>query len=252
MEALRRSFCRAFSRAEELVVLSGDDVNFKKIMPKISVPTITFGRGRENMYRYDITSFMEGNFAFDLYKFDNKIGSFRLRLPGAFNVHNATAAIVVAIEMGLDIDMISEAVSAFGGIPRRLEHIGYVNGRAVYYDYAHHPTEIGASVTTLKGLLGGELTVVFKPHTYSRTASLWDELCGSLSLADYIILTDIYGAREEPIPGITSENLARDIGECAAYVPDLRAAEYILKNTRGSIVLMGAGDLTEIKNQLIR
>ena len=252
IEALRSSFLRAFNRAEDLVILSGDDPNFKKIIPKISTKVITFGRSMGNTYRYDVTGFCEGNFAFDLYKFENKIGSFALHLPGAFNVHNATAAIATAIELGIDIDMIYEAVSAFRGIPRRLELIGKVFGRDVYYDYAHHPTEIGASITALRGLNCGEITVVFKPHTYSRTKSLWNEMCSSLALADYVILTDIYAAREEPISGITSENLARDIGEMAAYVQDNEAAEYILENTRGAIVLMGAGDLTEIKNQLIR
>ena len=154
--------------------------------------------------------------------------------------------------MGIDIDKIYEAVSAFRGIPRRMELIGRAFGRDVYYDYAHHPTEIGASISALRGLNCGEITVLFKPHTYSRTKSLWNETCASLSLADYVVLTDIYAAREEPIFGITSENLARDIGDVAAYVKDGEAAEYIIKNTGGAIVLMGAGDLTEIKNQLIR
>ena len=252
IEALRNSFLRAFNRADDLVILSGDDSNFKKIIPKILPKVITFGRSMGNTYRYDITGFCEGNFAFDLYKFENKIGSFALHLPGAFNLHNATAAIVTAIEMGIDIDKVCEAVSAFRGIPRRLELIGRAWGRDVYYDYAHHPTEIGASITALRGLNCGEITVVFKPHTYSRTKSLWSEMCSSLSLADYVVLTDIYAAREESIPGITSENLARDIGENAVYIKDIEAAEYIIKNTRGAIVLMGAGDLTEIKNQLIR
>ena len=252
ISSLRESFLRAFNRAEDFVILSGDDPNFKKIIPKITTKVITFGRSKGNTYRYDISSFREGNFLFDLYKFENKIGSFELHLPGAFNLHNATAAIAAALEMGIDIDRIYEAVAAFRGISRRLELIGQAFGRDVYYDYAHHPTEIGASITGLRGLCCGEITVLFKPHTYSRTKSLWNEMCSSLSIADYVILTDIYAAREEPIPGITSENLARDIGEMAAYVQDNEAAEYIMKNTRGAIVLMGAGDLTEIKNQLIR
>lgn len=251
INALHDSFLRAFNRAEELVILSGDDPNFKKIIPKITRKVVTFGRGRENTYRYDITRFREGNFGFDLYKFENKIGSFSLQIPGAFNIHNATAAIVAALEMGIEADVIAEAVSAFSGIPRRLELIGNLNGREVYYDYAHHPTEIGASITALRGLTCGELTVLFRPHTYSRTASLWDELCHALSLADRVVLCDIYAAREDPILGITSENLARDIGETATFIDENTAAEYILKNTRGTIVLMGAGDLGEIKKQLL-
>jgi UDP-N-acetylmuramate--alanine ligase len=125
-----------------------------------------------------------------------------------------------------------------------------VGGRPIYYDYAHHPTEISASLAAIRGVVKGKITLLFKPHTYSRTASLWQELCGALSLADQIIITDIYAAREEPIEGITAENLAIGVGNNAIYLPDGDAAQYILEKTEGAIVLMGAGDLTEIKRKL--
>lgn len=250
IDSLRLSFLKAMNRARDLVVISGDDQNLKKIKPKITPRTLSFGRERENDYRYEITAFNGNKNEFSVYKFDNIIGSFSLNIPGVFNVHNATAAIVTALELGIDLETIREAVAAFSGVRRRLEYLGDVRGRAVYYDYAHHPTEIGASIDAIRELYRGSITVLFRPHTYSRTASLWEDTCRALSLADYPLVCDIYPAREEPIPGVTAENLARDLG--GVYLPDEEAAEYILKNTRGAIVLMGAGDLTEIKKQLMR
>lgn len=250
IESLRLSFLKALNRARDLAVISGDDQNLKKIKTKITTRTLTFGRGQENDYRYEITAFKGEKFKFNIYKFDNIIGSFSLNIPGVFNVHNAAAAIVTALEYGIDLETVRDAVSAFTGVRQRLEHLGDVRGRAVYYDYAHHPTEIGASIDAIRGLCRGQITLLFRPHTYSRTASLWDETCRALSLADYPLVCDIYPAREEPIPGVTAENLARDCG--GVYLSDENAAEYVLRNTRGTIVLMGAGDLTEIKNQLMR
>ena len=252
LSALKESFVKALSRAEQFAVISGDDKNLRSIMPKISTDVISFGRGRDNIYRYDVTAFEEGNFLFDLYKFDNKIGSLRLNIPGVFNVHNASCAAVVALELGVDFETVRSAIASFLGIPRRLEYLGEVNGRPLYYDYAHHPTEIRASLTALRGLTKGNITLLFKPHTYTRTVSLWDELRGALSLADHTVITDIYAAREEPIEGVSGHNLAQAIGPSAVYMSDSMAAEYILNKTDGAIVLMGAGDVTEIKRQLTR
>lgn len=252
ISAIRDSFLRALSRAEDFAVISGDDINLRRIMPKIPTSCITFGRGRDNTYRYEITRFEEADFEFSIYKYGTRLGDFVLKIPGVFNIHNATAAIVTALEMGVDIEVVRQAIAEFSGIPRRLQHIGKVSGRPIYYDYAHHPTEISASLAAIRGVVRGKITLLFKPHTYSRTAGLWQELCGALSLADQIIITDIYAAREEPIEGITAENLAIGVGKGAIYLPDGDAAQYILEKTEGAIVLMGAGDLTEIKRQLTR
>ena len=252
ISAIRDSFLRALSRAEDFAVISGDDINLRRIMSKIPTSCITFGRGRDNTYRYEITRFEEADFEFSIYKYGTRLGDFVLKIPGVFNIHNATAAIVTALEMGVDIEVVRQAIAEFSGIPRRLQHIGKVGGRPIYYDYAHHPTEISASLAAIRGVVRGKITLLFKPHTYSRTAGLWQELCGALSLADQIIITDIYAAREEPIEGITAENLSIGVGNGAIYLPDGDAAQYILEKTEGAIVLMGAGDLTEIKRQLTR
>ena len=180
------------------------------------------------------------------------MGDFEINIPGAFNIHNVTAAIAVGLEYGIDAETIARALSLYRGIPRRLEYIGQHLGRPVYYDYAHHPTEIKASIDALKMLTKNQLTVVFRPHTFSRTKSLWCELCSALSEADYCLLTDIYPAREEPLEGITSEALADAIGSSASYCGDGEVIANIDLYTSGAIVLMGAGDLEEIKRNLLK
>ena len=251
IEAIRLTFAKALSRATKLSVLSGDDENLRKIIKKIKCPVVTFGSGENNDYRYFVTSFQSGGFEFSLSKHGSKIASFELKIPGVFNVHNATAAIVTALEYGIDVNTIAEAIKGYRGIPRRLEFIGMRHGRQVYYDYAHHPTEIAASINALKLLTHESITVVFRPHTFSRTKSLWNELSGALSLADYLILTDIYPAREEPVLGITSEALAGYIGQGARYCRDYDVIKILDRYTQGVIVLMGAGDLGKIKKEII-
>lgn len=250
IDALKSSFTSALSKASHMVILSGDDPNLCDVAERLSGKVVGFGGGEQNKYSYSITSFKEIGFDFDIYKFGSRIGSFELNIPGAFNVHNATAAIATALEYGIPIATISEALASFRGIPRRLEYIGSRFGRPVYYDYAHHPTEIRAAIGALKSLTGRPLTVLFRPHTYSRTQSLWREFVGALSLADYIVLSDIFAARESAIDGVSSSRLAEDIGSKAKYLPDGEILEYIDLYTKGAIVLMGAGDLEKIKKDI--
>ena len=164
---------------------------------------------------------------------------------------NAAATAACAIECGAGVSAVREALASFRGIAERLQLAGKRRGRAVYFDYAHHPTEIEASINALKLHTGGAVTVVFKPHTYSRTASLFCGFVKALSLADSVVLTEIYAAREEPIPGVSSAEIARAIGSRAICLPDPLVLRYIDEKTRGAIVIMGAGDLTDIKRSVL-
>jgi UDP-N-acetylmuramate--alanine ligase len=179
------------------------------------------------------------------------MGGFRLNIPGSYNVANATAAIAVATESGIDRAAVFSALSEYRGIGRRLELVGRRGARSVYYDYAHHPTEIRAAINALRIHAGEPITVVFKPHTFSRTKDLWADFVSSLSLADYLIVTDIFGAREQPIPGICAKSLAAAVGRGAIYCDDADVSSAIDRYTRGTVVLMGAGNFDEIKNQVL-
>lgn len=250
IESLRKSFAKALGKAEQFALINGDDGNLSLIRKQIKTPIITFGGGENNDYRYNITTFREDGFDFTISRFGSVIGNFSLNIPGVFNVHNATAAIVVALEYGIDIQIITEAIGSFRGISGRLEYIGRRYGRPVYYDYAHHPTEILASINALKSSVRQPLTVVFKPHTFSRTKSLWNDFCSALSVADYLIITDIFPARESPIPEISSDRLASEISG-AVYCTDEDVCSYLDMSTNGAIVLMGAGSYEKIKKFIL-
>lgn len=252
--ALRSSFTKALSRATGFAVINIDDENLEKILPQIKKRTraVTFGQSDTADYSYFISSFEDGYLGFTLYHFAREIETFRLSVPGVHNVSNAVAAIVVALEYGIPIDIIKEAIAGFSGIERRLEYIGERGAKKIYYDYAHHPTEIAAAINTIRLMSQGPITVVFKPHTYSRTAELWESFCSSLSLADRVIVTDIYPARENAIEGVNSKRLAEDIGSFAEYSPDSEVAERLdLQHGKGVVVLMGAGDLDNVKYDIL-
>lgn len=248
--ALRTSFTKALSRASKVAILNLDDENLRKIYPEIKKKTevVTFGQSAGCEYGYFVNSFNENGYRFSLTRFGSEIGIFELNLLGIHNVTNAVAAIVLSLECGIPVEQVREAVASFSGIARRLEYIGSRHGRKVFYDYAHHPTEIAAGINTLKMVFKEPITVVFKPHTFTRTASLWEDFCTSLSLADRVLLTDIYPAREKPIEGITSKRLAEDIGFSAEYCPDSEVVAHLdSQHIKGPVVLMGAGDLDGVK-----
>ncbi len=249
---LRESFRRAMSHASSFAVINYDDENLNKILPDIKAKVVTFGQRVLADYRYVITSFLPIGYEFDIIKGANKLGSFVLNSPGIYNVTNATAAIVTALEFGIDIKIIQRAIARFSGIARRLEYIGDYRQRPVYYDYAHHPTEIASVINAVRILTHERVTVVFKPHTYSRTKGLWEDFKHALMLADHVILGDIYPAREAPIPDITSERLAAEIGDTAIYSHDDECEMHINNDTAGAIIIMGAGDMEYIRRVLIQ
>lgn len=247
---LEDSFTKALSLSSECAMINSDDAGLRRIKNRITSPVITFGASHECDYRYEIISVMEHGYKFLLY-WGGNTAELEIHLRGAFNVTNATAAAAVALECGISIEDVSAALSEFCGIKRRLELIGEYNGAQVFYDYAHHPTEIRASLNALRRETKEPLTVVFKPHTYTRTAYFLREFAQALSLADRVIVTNIYPAREEAILGVTAEALAMQIGKGGVYSPDDEVTSVLEKIRGGIIVLMGAGDMSEIKDKMI-
>lgn len=181
-----------------------------------------------------------------------------LHLPGNHNISNSVAAAASAIENGISVDAVAEGLSRFSGTRRRFEYIGKtVNGADIYDDYAHHPTEIKATLSAARKR-GRKIWCVFQPHTYSRTASLFNELTEAFSDADNVIFTDIYSAgRESNIYGVSSEDLARATKN-AIYIEKgkdfSRIADFINENAKeGDIVFtMGAGDITKLGRLISR
>ena len=247
--AVVSSFLKCINRAKDIAILPLDDKNVRSILDEIKVPYLTYGVSAAADYSYAIDAFLEGGSRFTLYH-ENTPHSYEIRLIGAHNAANAVCAAVTALAHGIPSEIIKEALFRFKAPSRRLEEIGEYRGRRVFYDYAHHPTEISAAIGALRSWSSEPITVVFRPHTYSRTKALWDSFVLSLSLADSVILTDIYAAREEPIFDITSERLAKEIGERAAYIADGEILG-VLDKTRGDIILMGAGEVENIKRLIL-
>lgn len=246
IDEVRESFRRAMSHAERAAIINLDDEHLSEIVHGIKAPVITFGQGERADYRYLIVSYDNDGYTFELSRHGALIASFKLKIFGVFNVTNAVAAICAALEYGIDVEIIKKAIEEFCGIPRRLEYLGERYSRPVYYDYAHHPTAVAATVNALKMMTHGAVTVIFKPHTYSRTKTFWEQFRHALSLADHIILTDIYPAREEPIEGISSRRLAWEIGDHAIYCDESEVLSNLDFSTTGAIIIMGAGDMDTV------
>ena len=238
--AVRSSFLSAVNNSRELAVLPFDDRNTERILKSVKVPYVTYGTGGGD-YEYSITAIRDYGCEFSVRK-EGAEENFYLSAIGAYNVANVACAATVAFEYGISKAFIKEAFADFTSPKRRLEYIGNYKDRSVLYDYAHHPTEIAAAIGAVKSWYGGRVSVVFKPHTYTRTKALWGDFARALSLADYVILTDIFPAREEPIFDISSQRLAGDIGSSAAFVADDEVLA-ALSDTEGAIVIMGAGNL---------
>lgn len=241
------SFLRAAEKAERAVLLNIDCPTLRAIASRIRcVDVITYGAGPDADYRY----ISRGEGRFTVLRRREKYLDLSTPLIGEYNIANLTAAAAVADLSGIERGHIAAAIADFHGIARRMQRLCTLDERPVIYDYAHHPSEIVAAIDAVRAAFG-ECTVVFRPHTYSRTKSLWNDFITALSKADFTILMDIYPAREAPIDGITSERLAFEMGRRAVYLPTCEVVEHIRRRTRGAIVLMGAGDIDTVKEEIL-
>jgi len=192
---------------------------------------------------------------------DMLLGEFSMSVAGEHNGLNALACIATSIELGLPIDKITSSLSKFQGTKRRQEFIGKTqSGALVFDDYAHHPTEIKATLASFaKRYPRKKILCIFQPHTYSRTKSLFAEFGGAFSDADEVVLTNIYPSqREEKDETVSSVQLAREIGKHGkkvTYLPDFASVvEYLTQkdlNEAWIILTMGAGDVYKINEKLI-
>lgn len=173
----------------------------------------TYGMSRGHFFAGNIIPISrDGFFEFDLLGLDRKFDKIKLGVPGFHNMENAIAAILVARKFGVDDKTIREALLSFRGVKRRFEFVIRKENLVYIDDYAHHPTEIEAFLKSLKEMYKGKkITVIFQPHLFTRTRDFAEGFSKSLSLADEVLLMDIYPAREEPIPGVTSDMLFKDI-----------------------------------------
>jgi UDP-N-acetylmuramate--alanine ligase len=206
----------------------------------------TYGMSRGQFFAGHITPLGEGGFfEFDLMSQTQRIEKIQLGVPGFHNMENAIAATIVALQLGIEEAVIRQALHSFRGVKRRFEFIIRRDDLVYIDDYAHHPTEIEAFLRSLREMYKGrKLSVIFQPHLYTRTRDFAEGFSKSLSLADEVLLLDIYPAREEPIPGVTSDLLFANITSPVKILCNKSNLLEKLKTMKPEVLAtVGAGDI---------
>ncbi|MDD3627030.1 MAG: UDP-N-acetylmuramate--L-alanine ligase [bacterium] len=235
-----------------------DDPHIQEVLPKLTKTYITYGiDNNADFMARDIVVNTEKT-EYNLFRKNKLIGPVRLSVPGKATVLNSLAAAGTAMEMGIEYKVFAEAISKYKGLHRRMEFMGEMNGAMIFNDYGHHPTEIKTTLQTFKTVKQNRLITVFQPHRYSRTKLLLEEFGKAFFNTDRLIVTDIYPAGEEEIPGINGKLVADTIKQFGVtsvnYIPDKNEIVSILKKEmeQGDIILfLGAGDVWKIGLELI-
>lgn len=257
MERLQDTFLDFVNRVPFYgqAVLCIDDARIRALLPRVVKRYRTYGLREDPSYpspdfrAVDVT-LKEWGSEFRVFYRDKNLGPFRLGTPGFHNVSNALAAIAIAIELDVPVDLIRKGLNAFSGVERRFHLRGEKNGIMVVDDYGHHPTEIQATLSAVKEGWQRRTVVLFQPHRYSRTRDLLEGFAQSFKDADELFVTDIYPAGEQEIPGISGERLVEAIK--AAGHPsvtwverkqDLADRVFPLLKEGDFVLTLGAGDI---------
>ena len=257
---IRHSF-RLFAEntaPDGVIVLNGAIEQHEAITEGLSAKIVTYGLSADNdFYASDISYNEKGCASFLAHEGDTTIGQITLSIPGEHNVQNALAAIALCTQMKIPVASIISGLSAFHGTKRRFEKKGTVGGITIIDDYAHHPTEIRATLEAAKNYPHERIVCVFQPHTYTRTKAFLEDFADALSLADIVVLADIYAARETDTLGISSGDIQKrlqDAGTTAYYFHSFDEIEqFLLKKCMNGdlLITMGAGDIVNVGEHLL-
>lgn len=256
-EAFYAAFADFGNRAREAVVISSDDPGARLVREQlVHERVVTFGEAADATVRVgDIRT--DGPVSFSVTHGGKTIAG-RLPVPGAHNAVNAAGAIAVLLTLGYDLEPAVRAVEEFAGTVRRFELHGTERGVSVYDDYAHHPTEVAAALAAARTVIGdGRIIALHQPHTYSRTQEMYREFADVLeSHADHTVVLDVYGAREDPVPGVTGELVSRAFADPShvRFVADWQAAaDYTASVAREGdyVITLGCGNVNLIIPQVL-
>ena len=260
IDDIRQSFCRFAEKipAEGTVIINSTICNYTDIVKNVRGKIVTVGKSKDSDYSADDITYDEfARPTFDLYIKGVKSDRVTLSVEGEHNVFNALAAIAVAAESGIALDTIKKGLLKYTGTNRRFEKKGVLKGITIIDDYAHHPQEIEATLKTARNYPHKRIWCIFQPHTYTRTKSLLPQFAEALSLADCVVLAEIYAARETDTLGVSSGDIAsilEEKGNAVWYLPTFDEIEnFILENcTQGDLLItMGAGDVVKIGEALL-
>ena len=248
MSDLVKTFNQAVSQAKTVIV-NADNAGIKLLNGN---KYITFGLNDADYTAKNIEYTKEG-ITFDIYKGNEILTNMKIRLSGVHNVYNTLAVVSALFESGADIEKVKKYFYDFSGMGRRFQKVCEINGVEVYDDYAHHPTEIKATLDAAAQKFGKEnIVAVFQPHRYTRLQALWNEFLGAFKDAGRVFVTDVYAASEDSIEGITGEKFALELG--AEYLSgdmENAAKELFPRLKSGEIVIgLGAGTITALGKNL--
>ena len=252
MENLENSF-KKFVSMGKTCYANGDDSRVKRVAGGIDSKVVTYGFDEGNDYYPQNIRGGKYGFCFDVMHGGEKIGSLEMHAPGKHNIYNGLVSFAVCYEMGVDPIGIADAVARFTGAGRRFEFIGEAKGITVVDDYAHHPTEMLATLQAAKTLDYKKVIVVFQPYTYSRVALLRDGMINALSVADKVFMTPIVAAREENVYGVKSEDVTDALPDaCVVADYDELAKKMIESADSGDLIItMGAGDIYKVAHIIL-
>jgi len=241
------------------IVLCMDDIGCQSVLSRLAKPVVTYGFSPQATYSVKNCCCSANGSEFSVHRNGELLGDFSIRLLGRHNVQNAVGALALATEESVPVEISKKALATFAGVSRRMEFKGEVKGAMLFDDYAHHPTEIAATLSAFRESFPGKrIIAVFQPHLYSRTKEHAEEFGTVFLGSDVLLVCDIYGAREKPIEGISGKLVfdcvharghknARFIG-AKENVPEILADEI-----KGDdlVVLMGAGNITAISSKIL-
>ncbi len=260
LDNIYKSFNKFVKRLPEdgFLIINKEIQRIEEVLKDIKCEYETYGLDKSaNWYATNISY---NNFGYGKYTVNHngeKIAEVQLSIPGEHNVYNSLSAFALAYKYGIDVEKIVKGILNYKGTDRRFQHKGEFNGVTVIDDYAHHPTEIDATINSARANDIKNLYIVFQPHTYTRTYELLDEFGKSLAKADKVILLDIYAAREKDTGIVSSKDLAEKIvkyGGKVEYSGSFENAEkYIINNCnpQDMLITMGAGDVVKLGEKLV-
>lgn len=261
IDDIRSSFHRfaCLTPEDGIVIVGGDIPHVDVVLQDVKSEIVTFGKdAKSDYYPTGIYTDEDGLTHFEVNSPYFSKEEIVLGVPGEHNVLNALAAIALADFVKVDRELVKCALRGFGGAKRRFEKKGIVQGIEILDDYAHHPSEIRATLKAARAYPHKKLWVAFQPHTYTRTKAFLDDFADALSLADAVILADIYAAREKNTLGISSQDILdrlKDRNTEGYYLPSFEEIEkFILKNCAPGdlLITMGAGDIVNVGEELLR
>ena len=265
IDEIKQSFAKFIenTKPEGLVVLNGDEICLYDLSRTEGKQIIYYGISNKNHIYAENIKFSNFTSSYDLViRTNRKLRKIKVKLnvPGIHNIKNSLASFAVCYGMNIDLQKAADILKFFTGVKRRFEKRGEKKGAVIFDDYAHHPSEVKATLEAAAEKRNRRIITVFQPHRYSRLANLKNKFNRCFNLSDLLIITDVYSSGEQPIPGITGKILVDNIIDSGfknkiVYIPKLQdITEYLELNMKKNdmVLLMGAGDITRVTEEILK